>query len=39
MAQLSAEQKDAISHRGRAARALAEWLASGSLQSERPAAP
>jgi XTP/dITP diphosphohydrolase len=26
MAQLSAEQKDAISHRGRAARALLEWL-------------
>jgi XTP/dITP diphosphohydrolase len=26
MAQLSAEQKDAISHRGRAARALEEWL-------------
>jgi XTP/dITP diphosphohydrolase len=27
MAQLSDEQKDAISHRGRAARALLEWLA------------
>jgi XTP/dITP diphosphohydrolase len=27
MAQLSDEQKDAISHRGRAARALVEWLA------------
>jgi inosine/xanthosine triphosphate pyrophosphatase family protein len=26
MAELSAEQKDAISHRGRAARALLEWL-------------
>jgi inosine/xanthosine triphosphate pyrophosphatase family protein len=26
MAELSAEQKDAISHRGRAARALREWL-------------
>ncbi len=26
MAELTAEQKDAISHRGRAARALAEWL-------------
>jgi XTP/dITP diphosphohydrolase len=26
MAELSAEQKDAISHRGRAARALEEWL-------------
>ena len=29
MAQLSAEQKDAISHRGRAARALEEWLRRG----------
>lgn len=29
MAQLSADQKDAISHRGRAARALEEWLALG----------
>ncbi|MFI5005708.1 MAG: non-canonical purine NTP pyrophosphatase [Solirubrobacterales bacterium] len=29
MAQLSAEQKDAISHRGRAARALDEWLRRG----------
>jgi XTP/dITP diphosphohydrolase len=29
MAQLSAEQKDAISHRGRAAQALAEWLRRG----------
>ncbi len=28
MAELSAEQKDAISHRGRAVRALLEWLAS-----------
>jgi inosine/xanthosine triphosphate pyrophosphatase family protein len=27
MAELSDEQKDAISHRGRAARALLEWLA------------
>ena len=27
MAELSDEQKDAISHRGRAARALAQWLA------------
>jgi inosine/xanthosine triphosphate pyrophosphatase family protein len=27
MAQLSDEQKDAISHRGRAARALLQWLA------------
>jgi inosine/xanthosine triphosphate pyrophosphatase family protein len=27
MAQLSDERKDAISHRGRAARALLEWLA------------
>jgi XTP/dITP diphosphohydrolase len=26
MAELSDEEKDAISHRGRAARALAEWL-------------
>ncbi len=30
MAELSAEQKDAISHRGRAARALLEWLEGGS---------
>jgi XTP/dITP diphosphohydrolase len=30
MAELSDEQKDAISHRGRAARALLEWLESGS---------
>ncbi len=30
MAELSDEQKDAISHRGRAARALFEWLASRS---------
>jgi XTP/dITP diphosphohydrolase len=29
MAQLSGEQKDAISHRGRAARALLEWLKVG----------
>ena len=29
MAQLSDEQKDAISHRGRAARALLEWLKAG----------
>jgi XTP/dITP diphosphohydrolase len=29
MAQLTAEQKDAISHRGRAARELAEWLRRG----------
>jgi XTP/dITP diphosphohydrolase len=29
MAELSDEQKDAISHRGRAARALLEWLAEG----------
>jgi XTP/dITP diphosphohydrolase len=29
MAQLSDEQKDAISHRGRAARALLEWLRTG----------
>ncbi len=29
MAQLSADQKDAISHRGRAARALEEWLRRG----------
>ncbi len=29
MAELSAEQKDAISHRGRAARALLEWLRAG----------
>jgi XTP/dITP diphosphohydrolase len=30
MAELSDEEKDAISHRGRAARALLEWLRSGS---------
>jgi XTP/dITP diphosphohydrolase len=30
MAELSDEQKDAISHRGRAARALAAWLDAGS---------
>jgi XTP/dITP diphosphohydrolase len=30
MAELSDEEKDAISHRGRAARALAEWLERGS---------
>jgi XTP/dITP diphosphohydrolase len=30
MAQLSDEQKDAISHRGRAARALLRWLAGGA---------
>ena len=29
MAELSDEQKDEISHRGRAARALLEWLATG----------
>ena len=29
MAELTAEQKDAISHRGRAARALEEWLRTG----------
>ena len=29
MAELSDEQKDAISHRGRAARALAAWLRAG----------
>jgi XTP/dITP diphosphohydrolase len=29
MAELSAAQKDAISHRGRAARALAQWLRTG----------
>jgi XTP/dITP diphosphohydrolase len=29
MAQLSDEQKDAISHRGRAARALLKWLKEG----------
>jgi XTP/dITP diphosphohydrolase len=31
MAELSDEQKDAISHRGRAARALLEWLQSGGV--------
>jgi XTP/dITP diphosphohydrolase len=30
MAELSQEEKDAISHRGRAARALAAWLAEGA---------
>jgi XTP/dITP diphosphohydrolase len=30
MAELSDEEKDAISHRGRAARALAAWLSAGS---------
>jgi len=33
MAELSDEQKDAISHRGRAARALAQWLESSAAQS------
>jgi XTP/dITP diphosphohydrolase len=33
MAQLSAAQKDQISHRGRAARALQAWLQSGSAAS------
>ena len=33
MAELSDEQKDAISHRGRAARALLAWL--GSEQVDR----
>ncbi len=32
MAQLSDEQKDAISHRGRAARALFEWLSQGPAE-------
>ncbi len=32
MAELSDEQKDAISHRGRAARALVGWLAGGRYQ-------
>ncbi|HEV3034206.1 MAG TPA: non-canonical purine NTP pyrophosphatase [Solirubrobacteraceae bacterium] len=31
MAELSDEQKDAISHRGRAARALLQWLEEGSV--------
>jgi XTP/dITP diphosphohydrolase len=31
MAELTDEQKDAISHRGRAARALLQWLESGGL--------
>jgi XTP/dITP diphosphohydrolase len=31
MAELTDEQKDAISHRGRAARGLLEWLASGQV--------
>jgi XTP/dITP diphosphohydrolase len=38
MAQLSAAQKDAISHRGHAARALEEWLASSSLAGGEPQA-
>ena len=33
MAELTDEQKDAISHRGRAARALLEWLAAGALSA------
>jgi XTP/dITP diphosphohydrolase len=37
MAQLSAAQKDAISHRGRAARALAQWLASSRVAPPRRA--
>lgn len=32
MAELGDEQKDAISHRGRAARALEQWLASGGFR-------
>ena len=35
MAELSDEQKDAISHRGRAARALLEWLAARELSAAR----
>ena len=30
MAEMSESEKDAISHRGRAARLMAEWLATGS---------
>ena len=33
MAELSDEEKDAISHRGRAVRALAEWLSNGDSKS------
>ncbi len=33
MAELSDEQKDAISHRGRAARALLQWLSSDTGRS------
>ena len=38
MAELSDEQKDAISHRGRAARALLAWLRTGRRQSRLMAA-
>lgn len=34
MAQLSDEQKDRVSHRGRAARALRDWLAAGPRESD-----
>jgi XTP/dITP diphosphohydrolase len=35
MAELSDAEKDAISHRGRAARALAAWLSDQALRGER----
>jgi XTP/dITP diphosphohydrolase len=38
MAQLSAEQKDAISHRGRAARALEAWLSGSGIRLKRGSA-
>jgi XTP/dITP diphosphohydrolase len=34
MAQLTDEQKDAISHRGRAARALRAWLEGGAARAD-----
>jgi XTP/dITP diphosphohydrolase len=38
MAELSDEEKDAISHRGRAVRAFAEWFANGARAEEQPPA-
>jgi XTP/dITP diphosphohydrolase len=38
MAELVDERKDAISHRGRAARALARWLAEDAAAAKRPTA-
>jgi XTP/dITP diphosphohydrolase len=39
MAELTDRQKDAISHRGHAARALEEWLASNSVADAKSSAP